>query len=106
MKKLVRRALADADVLAGLDYYLENAPEYALAFIDDLERAFDHIRSFPESGTTRYAFELDLPNLRMWRCDKYPYLIFYVDLPQQIEIWRVLHGKKNIPPSLQTESVD
>lgn len=105
MKKLVRRSVADADVLAALDYYVKNAPEYALAFIDDLERAYHHIQRFPESGSTRYAFELDLPNLRMWQCDKYPYLIFYVDLPQQIEIWRVLHRKKDIPPTFQTDKV-
>ena len=105
MKKLVRRSVADSDILSVLDYYLENAPEYALAFVDDLERAYHHIQSFPESGSTRYAFELDLPNLRVWQCHQFPYLIFYVDLPQQIEIWRVLHSKKDIPPTLQAEGI-
>ena len=105
MKKLVRRSVADSDILSVLDYYLENAPEYALAFVDDLERAYHHIRSFPESGSTRYAFELDLPNLRVWQCHQFPYLIFYVDLPQQIEIWRVLHSKKDIPPTLQAQGI-
>ena len=103
MKKLVRRSLADSDILSALDYYLENAPEYALAFIDDLEHAYQHIQHYPESGSTRYAFELDLPNLRVWRCTQFPYLIFYVDLPQQIEVWRVLHSKKDIPQTLQTD---
>lgn len=40
MKKLIRRSVADSDILSALDYYLENAPEYALAFIDDLEQAY------------------------------------------------------------------
>jgi toxin ParE1/3/4 len=105
MKKLIRRSVADTDVLSALEYYLENAPEYALAFIDDLEQAYAHIQRFPESGSTRYAFELDLPDLRVWQCNAYPYLIFYVDLPAQIEIWRVLHSKKDIPPTLQIEKV-
>lgn len=103
MKKLVRRSIADADVLSALEYYIENAPEYALSFIDDLEHAYQHIQSFPESGSTRYAYELDLPELRVWRCDKFPYLIFYINHLEQIEVWRVLHSKKDIPPSLQTE---
>jgi toxin ParE1/3/4 len=105
MKKLVRRSVADTDVLSALDYYLEHAPEYVLDFIDDLERAYRHIQSFPESGSMRYAIELDLPNLRMWQCVKYPYLVFYIDLPHQIEIWRVLHNKKDIPPTLQIEII-
>ncbi len=103
MKKLVHRAIADTDVLSALEYYLTTAPEYASSFIDDLERAYEHIRSFPESGSTRYAIELDLAELRVWRCHAFPYLIFYINYPQQIEVWRVLHSQKDIPPSLQSE---
>jgi len=102
MKRLVRRGVADADVLSALTYYIENAPEYALSFIDDLEHAYQHIQSFPESGSTRYAFELDLPALRAWQCNQFSYLIFYVNHPQQVEVWRMLHSKQDIPPSLQS----
>ncbi len=103
MKKLVRRALADVDVMAALDYYIANAPEYALAFIDDIEAAYQHIQQFPASGSSRYAYELSLPELRVWGCSKYPYLIFYVDCPVQIEVWRVLHSHSDIPATLQQE---
>jgi toxin ParE1/3/4 len=102
MKRLVRRSAADADVLSALEYLIENAPEYALSFIDDLDKAYQHLQNFPESGSTRYAFELDLPALRVWKCNQFPYLIFYVNHPQQIEVWRVLHSKQDIPPSLQS----
>ena len=44
MKKLVRRALADTDILAALDYYIANAPEYALSFLDALEHTYQHIQ--------------------------------------------------------------
>lgn len=103
MKKLVKRALADADILAALDYYITNAPEYTLAFIDDVEEAYKHIQQFPASGSLRYAYELSLPELRVWGCSKYPYLIFYVDYPTQIEVWRVLHSSRDIPATLQQE---
>jgi hypothetical protein len=33
MKKLVRRGVADDDVLSALDYYIKNAPEYADTFL-------------------------------------------------------------------------
>ena len=87
--------------MSALDYYIEIAPENALGFIDDIERAYEHIQSFPDSGSTRYAFELDLPDLRLWQCHQFPYWIFYFNHPQQIEVWRVLDSKKDIPPSLQ-----
>jgi len=57
MKPLVRRAIADADLLAALDYYVLNAPEYALAFVDSLQQAYRHIQRHPASGSPRYAHE-------------------------------------------------
>lgn len=104
MKKLVLRALADVDIITALDYYIANAPEHALAFIDDVEEAYQHIQQFPVSGSLRYAYELSLPELRVWSCNKYPYLIFYVDYPSQIEVWRVLHSSRDIPASLCSEA--
>jgi toxin ParE1/3/4 len=99
-KKLVRRAIADADVLTALDYYFTNAPEYALDFIDDLERAYQHIEQYPASGSPRYVIELELAELRAWKCHKYPYVIFYAERAEQIEVWRVLHEKQDLPESL------
>jgi toxin ParE1/3/4 len=90
MKKLVRRSRADADVLAALDYYITNAPEYVFGFIDDLELAYQHIQQFPASGSPRYAHELDLPELRAWKCHKFPYVVFYAENAKCIEVWRVL----------------
>jgi toxin ParE1/3/4 len=103
MKKLILRALADADILTALEYYIANAPEYAMAFIDDIEETYQHIQQFPSSGSLRYAYDLNLPDLRVWGCSKYPYLIFYVDFPAQIEVWRVLHSCSDIPATLQQE---
>lgn len=100
MKRLVRRSRADADVLSALDYYVTDAPEYALSFIDDLELAFQHIHKFPASGSPRYARELDLPELRAWKCRKFPYVVFYAEHAERIEVWRVLHERQDIPASL------
>jgi toxin ParE1/3/4 len=104
MKPLVRREQADADVLAALNYYIVNAAEYALSFIDDLEQAYSHIKQYPASGSTRYAHELNIPELRVWACNKFPYLVFYVEYTNQIEVWRVLHGSRDIPASLHLET--
>lgn len=103
MKTLVLRALADVDVSEALDYYVDNVPEYALGFLNAIEQAYQHIQQFPASGSLRYAYELNLPELRVWQCERYPYLVFYVEYPAHIEVWRVLHLQRDIPNTLQQE---
>lgn len=103
MKKLVRRVLADKDIDLAIDYYIVNSPEHIAGFVEDVEHAFKHIQQFPASGSTRYALALDLPAIRAWQCNKFPYLIFYIEHATQTEILRVLHNKRDIPNTLQLD---
>lgn len=48
-------------------------------------------------GSPRHAHQLDLPGLRVWQLTPYPYLVFYVERPGHIDVWRVLHGRSDIP---------
>ena len=100
MKPLFRRSLADADVLSALEYYAENAPESVHALIDDLEAAYQHIQRYPGSGSPRDAVKLEMPGLRAWKCHQYPSVFFYMEADDSVEIWRVLHETRDIPPSL------
>ncbi len=45
--------------------------------------------------------DLDLPGLRAWSLTRYPYLVFYVERPAHIDVWRVLHGQRDIPAWMQ-----
>ena len=97
-KPVVPREQARRDVEAAIAYYLgENAESAAIGFIDALERSFAHIGRHPASGSPRYAHELNLPGLRCWALARYPYLVFYVERPDHIDVWRVLHGQRDIP---------
>ena len=69
----------------------------AEGFIDSLEAAYQHIRRHPGTGSPRYAHELNIPGPRFWPCSRYPYWVFYMEQPQHIEVWRVLHGERDIP---------
>lgn len=96
------RARAHQDITDAIDYLrAEGGPAIALAFIDELEHAFRHIAAHPASGSTRYAIELNLPDLRFWPLRSHPYLVFYVEAASHIDIWRVLHGRRDIPESLR-----
>lgn len=97
MKLLRRRRLADADIAGAVDYYLLESPALALRFVDAVEQAFRHIQRHPGTGSTRYAHELNLPGLRSWPLRRFPYLVFYCESPDAIDIWRVLHGQRDIP---------
>lgn len=92
------RALALADVDEAIAYYLQEAGvDVALGFIDGLEQAYRHLGRQPATGSPRYAHELNLPGLRSWPLTRFPYLVFYVEQTDHVEVWRVLHGARDIP---------
>jgi toxin ParE1/3/4 len=98
VKPVIARELANSDIDEIVAYYLgESAEQAALGFIDALENAYAHIGCYPATGSPRYAHELNLPGLRFWPLTRYPYLVFYVERPDHIDVWRVLHGTRNIP---------
>lgn len=101
-KPVVPREQAIRDVEEAIGYYLsETNPRTALGFIDAIEQAYNHIGSDPAAGSPRYAHELGLPDLRSWPLRRFPFQVFYVELPEQIDVWRVLHSQRDIPAWLQ-----
>lgn len=97
-KPIIPRELANRDVDEAIGHYLsKNAKQAALGFIEALEQAYVHIGRHPATGSPRYAHELDLPGLRSWPLTRYPHLVFYIERGDHIDVWRVLHGKRDIP---------
>ncbi len=101
-KPVIPREQANRDVDDAVAYYLNEAIEaVALGFIDALAKAYGHIARHPATGSPRYAHELNLPSLRVWPLTHYPHLVFYVEHPGHIDVWRVLHGQRDIPAWMQ-----
>ncbi|MDP9812870.1 toxin ParE1/3/4 [Rhizobium tibeticum] len=101
-KRIIPRELARNDAEAAVDYYAREAGiEVALGFVDALQAAYDLIASHPESGSLRYSYELGLPDLRNVHLKRNPYLVFYREQTDYIEVWRVLHAKRDIPQWMQ-----
>ena len=98
VKPVIPRALANRDVDQAIDHYLDEGGErVGLGFIEALEKAYRHIARHPASGSPRYAQELDFPGLRAWPLKRYPYLVFYVERDDHIDVWRVLHSQRDLP---------
>lgn len=97
-KPVVPRDKARQDIEEAIAYYRREADDnVALRFIDALERSFALVSAQPLSGSLRYAYELHLPGMRVWQLQGFPWLIFYRDTGQHVDVWRVLHGKRDIP---------
>jgi toxin ParE1/3/4 len=101
-KPVIPRERASRDVEAAVEYYAGEAGEQiASGFIDALENAFGRIASNPATGSPRFGDTLELPGLRTWTLKRYPWLIFYIERPDHIDVWRVLHTRRDIPATLQ-----
>ncbi len=95
------RSLAATDIDSTLGYYRDEAGKaVALKFVSDLESTISHIAQYPLTGSLRFAFELEIPDLRNSRLASFPYLVFYITNETNIEVWRVLHAKRDIPAFL------
>lgn len=102
VKPVIPRQLAIRDVDDALAHYLrEGSPQAALSFIEALEDAYVRIGRHPAAGSPRYAHELNLPGLRCSALTRFPYLIFYVERADHVDVWRVLDGRRDIPTWLQ-----
>ena len=96
------RALAAADIEAASDYYVDQVSEQtALEFIDTVERGIRRISRGPNVGSLHFAYELALPDLRAWPLQRFPYVVFYVATSDEIDVWRVLHSRRDPPTALQ-----
>jgi toxin ParE1/3/4 len=93
-------ALADLDGTAGR-YAAEAGIPVAVRFAEAAERALDHIALHPATGSLRHGHVLNTPGLRFWPLRRFPYLVFYIEEADHIDVWRVLHARNDLPSWLR-----
>lgn len=97
-RPVVPRERARRDMEEAVDHYVRESGEaVAVRFIDAVEAAFRLIARHPAGGSPRYAHELNLVGLRSLTVKRYPSLVFYVEREDLIDVWRVLHARRDIP---------
>ena len=103
-RTIIRRQLARTDIEQAAAYYLDTAGlAVAERFVAAVESAVAHAATHPEAGSARYAQGLDRPGLRFWLVRGFPYLVFYRDAGDYLDVWRVLHAERDIPAWLREE---
>ena len=101
IKPALHSPQARADIEDAIDYYAVEAPHMVAHFIDALEKATAHIQRAPGTGSPRYAVELDLPGLRFWALNKFPFSLFYTEHEDHLWVIRLVHMSRDMPASLQ-----
>jgi len=100
-RPVVLRTVAARDIAAAIGHYQSEGPStLPLNFIAATESAFKHIGQFPGSGSPKYGTALNLPGLRSWPVEGFPYLVFYMETASHLDVWRVLHAERDIPTSI------
>lgn len=101
-KRVVLRERAQRDVDEAIDFYLaQGGDAVALRFVDALQATLGVISRQPAAGSPRYAQELDLPELRSCTLRRFPYVVFYINRDRDVDVWRLLHGKRDIAAWLE-----
>jgi toxin ParE1/3/4 len=104
---VIPRRLATQDLRDAAAHYAEEVDATtARRFIDAVEQTFTLIARQTGIGSPRYAVELDWPGLRTHPVQRFPYLVFYLEQTDHLDVLRVLHAHRDIPASLQDAEPD
>src|SRR5687768_8070298 len=98
MNRVVRRPAADRDLVAIFRHYARQAGlGVADRFFAEADATFARLAGMPGIGT---RYEPDAPlfaDLRYFPVARFrSYIIFYRPIPGGIEVYRVLHGARDI----------
>ena len=97
MARCLVKPRADQDLDSIWSFITVDNPRAADAMINRLTATFDMLLTMPQAGRVRHEFR---ENLRSFAVENY--VIFYVTVPQGIDIVRVVHGRRDIGPADMT----
>ncbi len=87
------------DLQSAARFIHRHNPTAAERFVRAAYRGFAFLADHPGLGRPRG--DLGFPEIRSWRIQGFrSYLIFYRELPDRIQIWRVLHGARDLTNTL------
>lgn len=91
MPTLIVSPLAEEDLEEIWSFVAERDVEAADRLIDEITGRFDHLLAYPEAGRARHELLVSLRSLPVKR-----YVIFYQPTDDGVEIFRVLHGSRDV----------
>lgn len=96
-KSIIPHRHAVDDVLDVVDYYREHAgTPVAESFSFEVDQALERLSQHPNIGSPRPALDLEIEGIKSWALKRFPHQIFYEIQNNHIELWRILHPKRDI----------
>jgi len=84
-----------SDLQRAAQFIYKDNPTAAREFLEATYNTFEFLATHP--GVGRQRVDLGFPDVRSWRIQGFRrYIIFYRQLPDRIQIWRVLHGARDL----------
>ena len=94
---VLRKPEVRRDLVALADYISLGNLDAALWFIDSAEHTFKFLAANREVGQLCNFPQAELAGMRVWPIDGFSnYVTFYRPTDNEVEIWRVLHGARDI----------
>lgn len=105
MSQIVRRPSADRDLVAIFRWFARQAGlRVADRFLVEAEATFSRLAGMPRMGTAYQPDERHFTDLRFFPISRYrDYLVFDRPISDGIEVFRVLHGARDIAGILALE---
>lgn len=97
MPTLIVSPLAEEDLEEIWSFVAERDVEAADRLIDEITGRFDHLLAYPEAGRARHELLVNLRSLPVKR-----YVIFYQPTDDGVEIFRVLHGSRDVQSEFES----
>jgi toxin ParE1/3/4 len=92
-------AFVFGDLQTAAQFIHRDNPTAAYAFLEAAYDTFEFLARNP--GVGRQRLDLGYPEIHSWRISGFRrYLIFYRTFPDRIQIWRVLHGARDLHQTL------
>ncbi len=103
-KQITIRPRASQDIDDHFTYIAQGNAEAALRFFDAARLTIAQIARMPGIGVVYPVQSASLQGLRKWPVKEFrQYMILYLDLPEAVEVVRILYGSQDIDSILERE---
>jgi toxin ParE1/3/4 len=99
-RRLVVSPRAQADVDEHAAYLDDRNPDAGWRFLVEIHDAFDRLPTFPHLGQAWPTTRTELVGVRRLVLTTFPISLFYRATETVVEVLRVLHHARDIPPLL------
>jgi toxin ParE1/3/4 len=104
VKQITVRPQASQDLDDHFTYIAQSNSEAALRFFDAARLTIAQIARMPGIGVVYPVQSASLQSLRKWPVKGFrQHMIFYLDLPEVVEVVRILYGSQDIDSILDRE---